>query len=163
VRGSIVRRGAKWAVIVDVERDAKGGRKQRWHSGYRTKRDASRALTEILASLQAGAYVEPSKQTVAGFMREWLDATKATVRPSTWVSYRLMVESHIVPGLGAVPLQQLAPSMLNAFYAELLMSGRRDGVRSPRRCIGSGLRGTSPIRLIHLTRTQARKCARGRR
>jgi integrase len=127
VRGSIVRRGKKWAVIVDVACDAKGHRKQRWHSGFETKRDASRALTEILASLQAGAYVEPSKQTVAGFMREWLSATKATVRPSTWASYRLMVESHIVPGLGAMSLQQLAPSMLNAFYAELLASGRRDG------------------------------------
>lgn len=127
MRGSIVRRGAKWAVIVDVDRDAKGGRKQRWHSGYRTKRDASRALTEILVSLQHGDYVEPSKQTVEGFMSEWLNATKATVRPSTWTSYRLIVDSHIVPGLGAIPLQQLAPSMLNAFYVELLASGRRDG------------------------------------
>lgn len=127
MRGSIVRRGAKWAVIVDVGRDAAGHRKQRWHSGFETKRDASRALTEILGRLQNGSYVEPSKQTVSGFMREWLNATRATVRPSTWASYRLMVEAHIVPGLGAVSLQQLAPPILNAFYAELLASGRRNG------------------------------------
>jgi integrase len=127
MRGSIVRRGAKWAVIVDVGRDATGRRKQRWHSGYETKRDASRALTDILAGLQAGAYVEPSKQTVAAFLDEWIDGVRATLRPSTWASYKLNVERHIIPGIGSVPLQQLTPTRINSLYAHLLASGRSDG------------------------------------
>jgi integrase len=129
MRGSIIRRGAKWAVIVDVGRDAKGGRKQRWHSGYETKRDASRALTEILATLQAGSYVEPSKQTVRQFADEWLDAVQPTIRASTLASYRLNVLSYIVPRVGDVPLQQLTASRLNKMYADLLATGRRDGER----------------------------------
>ncbi len=134
MRGHIRRRGNKWAVIVDVGLDQNGRRKQRWHSGFDTKRDASRALTEILGRLQTGAYVEPNKQTLATFLQEWLDAVEVTLRPSTWASYRLNVEHYIVPALGAIPLQNLTVAKLNAFYADLLSSGktRQDGGLSPR-------------------------------
>ncbi len=127
MRGSIVRRGAKWVIIVDVGRDSKGRRKQRWHSGYDTKRDASRALTEILASLQAQSYVAPSKQTVRQFADEWLDAVRPTIRASTLASYRLNVVSYIVPRIGDLMLQQLTAPRLNSMYADLLATGRHNG------------------------------------
>ena len=134
MRGHLRKRGNKWVVIVDVGYDGDGRRRQRWHSGFDTKRDASKALTEILGRIQGGAYVEPHKMTVAGFLREWLDAMRATLRPSTWESYRLNTEAHIIPRLGSVPLQQLTAAGLNAFYADLLAEGRRarEGGLSPR-------------------------------
>jgi integrase len=48
-------------------------------------------------------------------------------RPSTWDSYRMAVERHIVPSLGGMPLQGLTPAHLTAFYRTLLDDGRRDG------------------------------------
>ena len=45
MRGHIRKRGKKWAVVLDVGRDEKGRRKQRWHSGYRTRREAQAGLT----------------------------------------------------------------------------------------------------------------------
>jgi Phage integrase, N-terminal SAM-like domain len=48
------------------------------------------------------------------------------VRPSTWSSYRMAVERHIVPALGGVLLQGLTPAHLSAFYRALLDGGRRD-------------------------------------
>ena len=133
MRGHIRKRGARWVVVVDVGYDENGRRRQRWHSGYDTRRDAQRALTEILSRRQAGTYIVPSKLTVADFLREWLDAMRATLRPSTWTSYRMNTEAHIIPGLGSIPLQQLTASGLNAFYADLLAEGRRarDGGLSP--------------------------------
>jgi len=52
---------------------------------------------------------------------EWLPAVRPPkVRPSTWLSYQLNVEGHIVPALGRVPLQRLTPPQLTAFYRTLL-------------------------------------------
>jgi Arm DNA-binding domain len=88
VRGHIRRRGKTWSVVVDLGRDDRGQRKQKWHSGYRTKRDAERALVEILGRLEGGTYVEPTRQDLAAYLREWLPAVRSTVRPGTWNSYR---------------------------------------------------------------------------
>ena len=72
--------------------------------------------------------MEPTKQTVAEyFLDTWLPATKARVRPSTFVGYGIVVEKQIVQRLGAVQLQRLTAVQLNILYAELLASGRRDG------------------------------------
>ena len=42
-RGHIRQRGTNWAVIIDHGRDENGKRKQKWHSGYRTRGEAERA------------------------------------------------------------------------------------------------------------------------
>ncbi|HEX6578675.1 MAG TPA: Arm DNA-binding domain-containing protein [Jiangellaceae bacterium] len=55
MRGSVVKRGNGYSVVVELDRDpATGKRRQKWHSGYRTRRDAERALSEIVAALHAG-------------------------------------------------------------------------------------------------------------
>ena len=78
MRGSVVKKGARWYVVVE-DRDAETGRrKRRWHSGYRTKRDAQVACSELLAALHRGDYVAPNRQTVEEFAVEWLDAIRAT-------------------------------------------------------------------------------------
>src|SRR3990172_12491904 len=92
MRGHIRKRGKSWAIVVDVGRDENGRRRQRWHSGYQTRKAAQEALTELLGRVQVGTYVEPSKRTVAFFLREWLDSMRASVRPSTWAAYQMLAE-----------------------------------------------------------------------
>jgi hypothetical protein len=48
--------------VVDVGRDENGKRLQKWHSGFERRKDAERALTEILGRVESGAYIEPSKR-----------------------------------------------------------------------------------------------------
>jgi len=120
MRGHIRKRGSTWAVVVDVGCDEQGRRRQKWHSGFRTRREASEALTEILGQLSTGQYVAPSKLTVGRFLEdEWLPAIRASVRPLTFESYAGNVRNHIVPRLGSVPLQQVTPPILNSVYSEL--------------------------------------------
>jgi integrase len=113
--------------VVDLGRDDRGQRKQKWHSGYRTKRDAERALVEILGRLEKGTYVEPTRQDLATYLREWLPAVRRTVRSGTWNSYRTNMELHVIPRIGTVPVQRLGAEHLNGLYAELLERGRCDG------------------------------------
>ncbi|MGH3925243.1 MAG: Arm DNA-binding domain-containing protein, partial [Pseudonocardiaceae bacterium] len=49
MRGSIIKRGSRYSVVVDVGRDpATGKRIREWHSGYETRKAAERARTGIL-------------------------------------------------------------------------------------------------------------------
>ena len=41
--------------------------------------------------------------------------------------YKSLVEKTIKPRIGSLPLQAVTGGRLNAFYADLLKSGRRDG------------------------------------
>lgn len=102
-----------------------GRRRQKWHSGFTTRREAERALTEKLRQVETHSYVEQSKQTVGTFLNEWLDATRATVQESTQHSYRMLVDWYVTPRLGAVPTQDLTPAHLNVLYADLLARGGR--------------------------------------
>ncbi len=95
---------------------------------FRTKRECQEALNEALARLRQGTFVRSSLRSLAAFLvDEWLPAVRPPwVRPSTWASYRMAVERHIVPALGGVLLQGLTPGHLTAFYRALLEDGRRD-------------------------------------
>lgn len=123
--GSIVKKGARWYVVVE-DRDADTGRrKRRWHSGFRTKRDAQAACSELLASLQRGDYVAPSRQTVGQFATEWLEAIRATICPSTMDKYRRDLRAHVVPYIGHIPLAKLDATALNRLWATLAETGRK--------------------------------------
>lgn len=74
-------------------------------------REAKRKQAEILDRLAKGTYVEPSKLTLAEFVREhFLPHLAAKKRsPATIASYRGYLEGHILPALGHLRLEQIAP------------------------------------------------------
>jgi hypothetical protein len=88
VKGTVIKRGAGYSVVLDLGRGPDGKRIRKWHSGYRTKRDAERTRVELLGTLDQGRYVEPAKITVAAFLRDqWLPSLKVQVRPGTWAEH----------------------------------------------------------------------------
>jgi integrase len=129
MRGSIRRRGSTYTWYVFVPDPVTGERRQRSKGGFRTKRECQEALNEALARLREGTFVRSSPRSLGAFLvEEWLPAVRPPrVRPSTWASYCMAVERHIVPALGGVLLQGLTPGHLTAFYRALLDEGRRDG------------------------------------
>jgi Phage integrase, N-terminal SAM-like domain/Arm DNA-binding domain len=105
MRGSVVEKGDRYYVKIELDADpATGRRRQRWHSGYRTKREAERARVDLLSKLDRGEYVEPSQQTLAEFLVEWLRAIEPTLRPSTFDSYSRNVRNHVIAHIGPVRL-----------------------------------------------------------
>ena len=126
MRGSVVRRGDRWYVKVELDPDpVTGRRRQRWHSGYATKKDAERDRVDLLSRLDRGDYVEPTRQSVADFLAEWFPAIQPTVRPATFNSYERNVRNHVVPYIGSTRLTKVDAGVLNGLYAKLLLSGRR--------------------------------------
>jgi Arm DNA-binding domain len=76
--GTVIRRGKTWSVVLDLGKGPDGKRIRKWHSGFETERDAKRARRQLLAALDRGAYVAPSKRTTGVFLREhWLPGLRA--------------------------------------------------------------------------------------
>ena len=131
MRGSVVKKGDRWYVKIELDPEpATGNRRQKWHSGYRTKREAERARIDLLSKLDRGEYVEPSQQPVAQFLTEWLQTIEPTVRPSTFDSYRRNISLHVIPRIGSVRLTKVDAGVLNGLYAQLLASGRLPSSRA---------------------------------
>lgn len=130
MRGSVVKKGDRWYVKIELDVDpATGQRRQKWHSGYKNKRDAERARVDLLSKLDRGEYVEPSHQTLGDFLTDWLVAIEHTVRPSTFDSYSRNMRLHVIERIGTVRLTKVDAGVLNGLYAALLSSGRRGPTR----------------------------------
>lgn len=70
---------------------------------------------------------DKSKILVSHIMIKWLDSRKDSVKESTYAHYKNLAETHILPGLGRIPLAALTSENINQFLKELLSSGRVDG------------------------------------
>ena len=100
-------------------------RRQEFHSGFKTKREAELELAKVSGAIASGTHIEVSRLLVDDFLREkWLPAILPTIRQTTYLSYVGHIECHISPNLGRIPLQQLSPADINAFYAKLLTEPR---------------------------------------
>lgn len=116
-----------WYAVVDVGNGGTGKRKQKWHGGFKTRREAELALAEIVRSLDSNTYISPQRLTLAEFVRdEWLPTIGTQVKESTWDSYRRNLDNHVLPAIGATPLQQVSTGHLNSLYRSLLGQGRRN-------------------------------------
>lgn len=128
MKGHIRKRGKKWCVVIEVDRDVDGKRRQRWHSGYRTKREAEDELARLLNQRREGTYVEPNKTTVGEYLDLWLDTyARPAVATKTYVRYAEICKHHLTPALGHHRLLKLQPMHIEVYYAQALKSGRLDG------------------------------------
>jgi len=96
--------------------------------GFATQKEAQAAMNKVISAVEECRYVAPSTLNLRDYLlKEWLPAIKATIRPTTYSSYAMLAEQHIVPSLGSTKLQRLTPAAINALYGRLLESGRVKG------------------------------------
>ena len=127
VRGHVHRRGKSWAYVVDVGRDpATGRRRQHTKSGFRTKRTAEDAMSEMIGSVADGTYVAPDPQAVGEWIDRWLVTIAPKIRASTLRDYRNGL-GRVKDRLGRIRLQSLRPLDVEELYASLLADGHRYG------------------------------------
>lgn len=128
MNGTIRRRSkGSWTIILNAGIDDNGKRRQIWRTVRGLRADAEKELRRLLSDMDAGAFVEPSKMTVAEYLEKWLTNVKATVATRTFERYQEIARVHLAPALGKVPLLKLQPLQIESYYAQALESGRRDG------------------------------------
>lgn len=127
--GSIRQRGTgSWEVKYDIGRDPlTGKRRTKFETVRGSKREAQKVLRDRLTAVDNGTYANAGKLTVAQWLTDWLGQAKHGTSAKTWERYTEIVNHHLVPGLGAITLNQLSAAAIQQFYAKALESGRRDG------------------------------------
>ena len=103
-----------WEITIDIGADPSTGSRQRHFETVRgTKKDAQKRLAELLVSIEKGGYVRPRRLTVAEWLEQWLASYVTSLSPQAVESYQMIIRHHLIPALGAIPLNRLQPQHLN--------------------------------------------------
>lgn len=127
MKGSIKKRGSTYSFVVDIGKDpVTGKRRQKRFSGYKTKKEAQTALATVIHELEQGSFVLPAHDTLKDYLNYWISQREENLSPTTVYGYKIIINNHLVPSMGAVQLKDLKPLMLNEYYSEKLktLSGR---------------------------------------
>lgn len=57
----------------------------------------------------------------------WLEAGKENYKEQTYARYRYIIETHIVPNIGVIPVAQISTEYINSFITDKRTKGRIDG------------------------------------
>lgn len=149
MRDGLVQKGRRWYYVIRVRDPQTDRTKAVWRGGFDSRAEAKVARDEARHRANTGTWVEPSRVTLADYLRGWLEFEESQVRPTTLRSYTMHVRQHIVPELGGHRLQTLTPSHISVFYGRLLKSGRVQTPRTGKSAPG-GL-SVDSVRRIHAT------------
>ena len=123
MKGHVTKKGNRWYYVLDVGTDPKTGkRKQKWFSGFNTKREAERAMAKKIAEIMLkGDYVEPKRIPFRNLLKDWLEYhVKHRTSPKTMETYKYLISRHIVPQIGDLAIDKLSPYHLQKLYSDLL-------------------------------------------
>ncbi|MBN8199177.1 tyrosine-type recombinase/integrase [Cytobacillus pseudoceanisediminis] len=129
MKGSIKKNNqtGKWDLVVDVGKDQlTGKRKQKKKRGFKSKKEAEKALTAILNEVNEGVYIEPSKQAYKDYLNAWLKGKEHDLSVQTSTAYKSYLKIHIFPYLGHISLATLTPLHIQGFVGELRKKGLSD-------------------------------------
>ena len=117
--GSIYqRKDGRWVASLTLE----GGRRKELYG--KTRKEAYEKLKKAQHELQQGTLVTGPQQTMKQYLEHWLEEVhKPTIRISSYVKYRGLLNRHILPPLGHIQVQKLAPQHVQALYACKLKEG----------------------------------------
>jgi integrase len=130
MRGHIRQRyPGTFSIVINLGKDPKTGRRQQqWVTVKGSKKDAEKRLAELLHQLDTGTFIKPSKITTAEYLERWLkDYVLPNLSPRTAEGYESIINRHLVPGLGKIPLTQLRPEHIQKYLSEKSSKGRWDG------------------------------------
>ena len=152
MRGYTVKKGKQYyAVIYEGIDPASGRERRRWIPAGSKKGDAEKLLNDLVRRANSGELAAADRVTLGDYLTSrWLPTQRSQLRPSTFDSYERNLKLHVIPTIGRVPLQKLAPEDLDSLYARLLASGRRDG---------RGGLSVKTVRYVHLIIHKALKDA----
>lgn len=122
---SLKKVGKVWSFRIDAGKDKRTGqRKQIYRSGFKTKREAEKAMNELKADIQTGRYFEPEKISFNEYIQRWLhDTYKYEVNLSTFEVAETAVRVHLIPYFNETPLFKITAYDIDQFYAKKLRDG----------------------------------------
>lgn len=146
--GSIYKRSdGTWVAKASVGYDPATGKPKRKSFYGKTRKEVADKMAQALQEVRNGTYIEPAQTTFGEWLDKWLTGyKKGQLKPSTYQSYEILINVHIKPALGKIPMAKLQAHMLQSFYNGKLAAGRADG---------KGGLSTRMVRYLHAIIRQA--------
>jgi integrase len=117
-----------WRIRWDLPPGPDGKRRQRTQRGFRTKREASAALAEVIHEQHNRGRVSVRSDVRFGeYAKAWL-ADRRDLKATSLDNLRTQVEVHLTPRIGAKRVQELTSEDVAWLYGELTERGRRAGM-----------------------------------
>ncbi len=101
----------------------------------KTQHECRQWIKETLQKIEHGLTFEGSQLLLEQYMQSWLSGKELSRRPNTARNYRRYSEQYILPVLGRMRLQAIAPSHVRQLYLRLQVEGK----------------GARTIQLVHVT------------
>lgn|GEM_PF-5335201 len=117
--------GQKWLIIVEVGRDALGGRHRKQETFEGGRRAAERRERQLQAHYDGLGRRTPGKLTVRGLYEAWRELRFPQLKPKTAERYEELMRLHFLPTLGEVKAEKLEPVVLARLWNQLATSGKR--------------------------------------
>lgn len=124
MRGSIKKRNGGYCIVYDAGKYPDGKRRQKWKSGFKTKKEAEKALRTLIEEEESSFIKTQEHCTLGVYLTEWLNSyCEGRLARNTINGYRVNVEKHIIPHIGQTPLCDLQPEQIEKLYAQLQSGG----------------------------------------
>lgn len=113
-RGSIVKRDSgNYAIVYYVDG------KQKWKTIGPNKKEAERALTQLMGSVHRGEYQAPKDILFRDLASKWLKKCDANVKPRTLQSYSEQIERRLNPRFGHLQVRSISTEAIELFISDL--------------------------------------------
>ncbi len=123
-QGAVFLRGdGRWAASITIGHAATGKRIRRTVYGS-TSAEVQEKLSELHSQRRAGRLTAATRQTVGAYLVSWLASVEPpSVRATTHLCYKCIIDTHIVPRIGTVGLQKLTALDVEEMYAAMKRAG----------------------------------------
>jgi len=145
----------RWQGNITIGYDPDTNKPRKKYFYGKSRKEVHEKIKEAQCQVQAGIYMEQSKLKVAEWFNIWIEEyQKASLRVTTWESYKMQINKHILPSLGHLYLKQLQTYQLQALYN----AKQKDGARLDGKTGGLSPRSVRYIHMIcHACLEQAKK------
>lgn len=117
----------KWMYMLDTGKNENGKRKQKKKSGFKSEKEAKKALTLAESEVYQGTYIEPSKVSYGEYVFNWLNNRKLDLHEQTYTANKMYIKKYIIPHLGKVSLTDLRKDHIQKFINTMCEIERKDG------------------------------------
>ena len=106
-------------VSMDLGRDKEGKRLKRYQT-YRTLYAARAGLRDFLIHREQELNTPKHNLTLGEWLESWMDNIVRPTRAETTVyGYQKIIDNHVLPGLGDIPLLALSPMDIQQYYIQV--------------------------------------------
>lgn len=124
----IKKENGKYKAVVNMGKDPSTGKRKRKAKTFKRKLDAQSWVADMIKEREQGFAIDPQDFSVKTYLLYWLkNYAEHQTKGTTYDGYTFIINSHFIPALGAIKLEDLLPVHIQTYFSKKRVKGRLDG------------------------------------